>query len=60
MKLDREGRRTVAHFLNGLSVALVGTLVLTPAAGGSLQAIAVVCGLAGAALLHALALALGK
>jgi hypothetical protein len=60
MKLDRESRRTVAQFLNGLAVAVVGTLVLAPAAGGSLQAIAVVCGLVGAALLHALALALCK
>lgn len=38
MKLDREGRRTVAQFLTGLAIALLGTLVFTPMAGGPVHA----------------------
>lgn len=60
MRLDREGRRTVAQFLNGLSVGMLATLVLAPLASGTLKpALAVAAGL-GAAVCHWLALHLGR
>lgn len=60
MKLDREGKRTVAQFLNALAVALVATMVLAPLSAGTFRiasaAIAACC----AAILHAAAVALGR
>ncbi|KQX35355.1 hypothetical protein ASD04_15055 [Devosia sp. Root436] len=57
MRLDREGRRTVAQFLNGLAVAMLATGVLAPLAGGTPQGAMTAAALIGAALLHLLALA---
>lgn len=48
MRLDKEGRRTVAQFLNGLAAGMVATLVLAPLAGGTLRP-----GLAAAAVVGA-------
>lgn len=56
MKLDREGRRTVAQFLNSLAVAFVSALVLVPMAGGSIELDRVLTAAVTAALLHAAAL----
>ena len=59
MRFDREGRRTVAQFLNGLGVALITTLVLAPVAtGGLLNGTVTFVALVGAVLVHLLALAL--
>lgn len=57
MRIDREVRRTVAQFLNGLGVALIATLVLAPVATGAFNGSATVAALIGAALVHLLALA---
>ena len=56
MRLDREVRRTIAQFLNGLAVALTAALVLAPAAESTFDGIAAVAALVGAGLLHLLAL----
>ena len=56
MKLNREGRRIVAQFLNGLGVAVLATLVLAPAAVGNLYPSSAVIAVCGAAILHATAL----
>lgn len=56
MKLNREGKRMVAQFLNGLGVAVVATLVLVPAAAGNLSPSSAVMAVCGAAILHATAL----
>ena len=58
MRLDREVRRTVAQFLNGLSVALIATLVLAPIASGAFQPIGGFAALLCAVLIHLLALAI--
>ena len=34
MKLDRDSRRTVAQFINGVAVAVIGIGAVTPVAGG--------------------------
>jgi hypothetical protein len=59
MRLDREGRRVVAQFLNGIAVALVATMVLTPIAGGKVDISTAALGSACALALHAMALVLG-
>jgi hypothetical protein len=56
MRLDREGKRTLAQFLNSLAVAFVSALVLVPIAGGSTEPDRVVTAVIAAALLHAAAL----
>ncbi|WP_332702632.1 hypothetical protein [Devosia sp.] len=56
MKLDREGRRIVAQFLNGVAVAVVATMFLTPIAGGKVAIGTAALGLFGALTLHAVAL----
>jgi hypothetical protein len=58
MRFDREVRRTVAQFLNGLGVALIATLVLAPVAAGAFHGVAFLAALVGAALAHLLALAI--
>lgn len=55
MRLDREGRRTVAQFLNSLAVALVATLVLAPLALGTLRPVYAAMATAAALLLHLIA-----
>jgi hypothetical protein len=60
MKLDREARRTMVQFLNGLAVALIAGFVLAPAATGSLEVPVAGFGLVGAVLLHAAALRLSR
>lgn len=60
MRLDREGRRTVAQFLNGVAVALLATLVLAPLASGSLHALTAVMAIACAAILHGVAIVFGS
>lgn len=44
MKLDRDGRRTVAQFLNGMAVAIIGIGAVTPVVAGhaSLSAFAAI------------------
>jgi len=58
MRLDREGRRTVAQFLNSIAVALLSTLVLAPVAAGSFNLGGAVAGALAAALLHLAAIAI--
>lgn len=60
MKLNRETRRTVAQFLNGLAVTILATLVLTPLATENLQPGLSAAAVAGAAVVHALAVRVGK
>ena len=57
MRFNRETRRTVAQFLNGMAVSVVATLVLAPVATGAFNGIATVIALIGAVLVHLLALA---
>ena len=52
MKLNREGRRMVAQFLNGLGVAVLATMVLAPAAAGNLYPFSAIVAVCGAAILH--------
>ena len=56
MRLDREGRRTVAQFLNGIAVAVVATMLIAPIAGGNVNVAMVLMGAASAITLHAVAL----
>ncbi|WP_127754364.1 hypothetical protein [Devosia sp. 1566] len=56
MRLDREGRRTVAQFLNGVAVAVVATMLLAPMAGGKVDIGTAVLGAMCALTLHAMAL----
>lgn len=58
MRLDREGRRTVAQFLNGVAVAVVATMLLAPMAGGKVDIGTAVLGAMFALTLHAMALIL--
>lgn len=60
MRLDRESRRTVAQFLNGLAVGTVATLVLTPLASGTLRYELVTGALVAATVCHVLALLAGR
>jgi hypothetical protein len=60
MNLNREHRRTAAHFLNGLAVALLAALVLTPLASGTLDMISGIGGLLGAGGLHGAAMLLAS
>lgn len=60
MRLDREGRRTVVQFLNGLAVGTVATLVLAPLASGTLRYELVTGALVAAAVCHVLALRAGR
>lgn len=55
MRFNRETRRTVAQFLNGVAISLVATLVLAPMAGGQVRPAAGAFAFAGAMLLHAAA-----
>lgn len=56
MRLDREGRRIVAQFLNGIAVAVVTTMLIAPIAGGNVNVGMVLLGAASAITLHAVAL----
>lgn len=56
MKLERESRRAVAQFLNGLAVAMVAALVLAPFAGGTARWELGAAAILGASICHALAL----
>jgi hypothetical protein len=56
MRLDREVRRTLAQFLNGLAVAVIATMVMAPAVGEAVTGVVAVSAIIGAALLHLLAL----
>lgn len=60
MRLDREGRRTLAQFLNGMAVALIAALVLAPVASGTAKLELMWAGLVGASICHALALYAGR
>ena len=55
MRLDPEGRRIVAQFLNGVAVAVVATMLLTPMAGGQMHVGMVLLGAVSAITLHAVA-----
>ena len=56
MKLDRESRQTVAQFLNGLAVTMVGALILAPFAVGTMRWGIALAAIFGASICHALAL----
>lgn len=56
MRFDREGKRTVAQFLNGIAVALLTSLVLAPVAAGSARTHTVAIATLAAAVLHLVAL----
>ena len=56
MRLNREGRRTVAQFLNGVAVAMLVTMILAPLAGGKVDVGMATLGGACALSLHAVAL----
>ena len=58
MRLDRESRRTVAQFLNGVAVAVVATMLLAPMAGGKVDIGTAILGALCALTLHAMALIL--
>lgn len=60
MKLDQDGRRTVAQFLNGIGVATVGALVLAPLASGTPRLELAIAGVIWTLVCHALALFLGR
>lgn len=60
MKLDREGRRTAAQFLNGLAVAMVASLVLAPFGSGTTRWELVLAAMVGASACHALAHYVGR
>lgn len=55
MRFNRETKRTVGQFLNGVAVALIATLVLAPLAGGQLRPAVAAFAIAGAITLHAAA-----
>ena len=55
MKFNREGRRTTAQFLNGLAIAVVGTMVLGPAMVGGFNGVIAAAAIIAAGLLHAVA-----
>lgn len=56
MRLDREGRRTVAHFLNGVAVAILVVGALGPVASGDAAGASVAFTILAVAALHGLAL----
>jgi hypothetical protein len=58
MKLDRDRKRTVAQFLNGLAVALSSALVVVPLVSGSFDVVRTVARVMAAAVLHAAAITL--
>ena len=58
MKLDRDRRRTVAQFLNGLAIALSSALIVVPVVSGSFDLGRTVAGVMAASVLHAAALKL--
>lgn len=60
MRLDREGRRTVAQFLNSLAVGIVATLILAPVAGGNFRPELAIGAAVTAAICHGLALRVGR
>jgi hypothetical protein len=60
MKLHREGKRTVAQFLNALAVALVATMILAPLSAGTFRITSAAIVARCAAMLHAAAVALGR
>jgi hypothetical protein len=55
MKFNREARRTAAQFLNGLAVAVVGTMVLGPTMVGSFNGVIAAAAIVAAGLLHTIA-----
>jgi hypothetical protein len=59
MRFSREGRRTLAQFLNNLGVGMLATLVLTPIAAGTLRPDMAMGSMLGAAICHGLALHFG-
>ena len=59
MRFDREGRRTLAQFLNSLAVGMLATLVLAPLAAGTLRPGMAMGAMLGAAICHGLALHFG-
>lgn len=58
MRLDREGRRTMAQFLNGLAVATLSLGALAPMVAGTATVAASAVAFIIATALHATALAL--
>jgi len=60
MRLDKEGRRTVAQFLNSLAVGILATLILAPLASGTLRPALVSGAVVAAAICHILALRAGR
>lgn len=59
MGLNREGRRTVAQFLNALAVTLTATLVLAPLAAGHVNVTVAAVALLASGSLHILAILIG-
>lgn len=60
MRLDREGRRTVAQFCNSLAVGILATLVLAPLASGTFRLEMVTGAVVAAAICHVVALRAGR
>jgi hypothetical protein len=60
MRMDREGRRAIAQFLNGLAVAAVSVTILAPLASGTLTPITAFARGLTAAITHLAAVALAE
>lgn len=60
MRLDRERRRTLTQFLNGLAISNIAALVLAPLAAGTLKPAIMIGAIIAAVSLHAVALLVGS
>lgn len=58
MRPDREIRRTIAQFLNGLAVAIIATLVLAPLAAETLRSHEAAVAIGVAVIIHMIAVRL--